>query len=181
MSSPQHVIPGCGSSCPKRFDTSARIGGFSMGSPIVNCTRSSTRTRRRGFSGCTGCSSKATWQADQNCTIRTIRHATQRLAAWTSTVDTWIAGKGDALTKGSDLEHILALVRSRGYAMPADMMSVRLVHLLDKQKRKELMIVYSEDLAMTGLAADQLREAGSARARRSAIERNLIARGVWHG
>src|SRR5215510_8983568 len=32
-------------------------------------------------------------------------------------VDTWITGKGDAVTKGSDLEHILALVRSKGYTM----------------------------------------------------------------
>ena len=93
-------------------------------------------------------------------------------------VDTWVSGRGDTVTKGSDLEHILALVRSRGYTMPADMMSVRLVHLIDQQKRKELMIIYSEDLATTGLAAGQLREAGSARARWSGIERDLIARGL---
>ena len=29
-------------------------------------------------------------------------------------------------------------------------MYVRLVHLLDKEKRKELMIIYGEDLAPTG-------------------------------
>jgi hypothetical protein len=93
-------------------------------------------------------------------------------------LDTWITGNGDTVTKGSDLEHILALVRSRGYTMPADTMSVRLVHLLDQQKRKELMIIYSEDLAMMGLAARHVREAGSAHARWSAIEGDLIARGL---
>ena len=31
--------------------------------------------------------------------------------------------------------------------MPSGMMYVRLVHLLDDQKRKELMIIYGEDLA----------------------------------
>ena len=34
--------------------------------------------------------------------------------------------------------------------MPSGMMYVRLVHLLDDQKRKELMIIYGEDLAPTG-------------------------------
>ena len=62
--------------------------------------------------------------------------------------------------------------------MPSDMMSVRFVHLLDQQKRRELMIIYSEDLVMTGLAAAQLRETGSLRARWSAIERDLITRGL---
>jgi hypothetical protein len=93
-------------------------------------------------------------------------------------LDTWISGKDDSVTKGSDLEHILALVRRRGYTMPEDMVSVRLVHLLDQQKRKELMIIYSEDLAMMGLAARQVREAGSARARWSAIEGDFIERGL---
>src|SRR5262245_43719744 len=58
------------------------------------------------------------------------RHTT--LGGMDFCIDTWIAGKGDAVTTGSDLEHILALVRSRGYTMPADMMSVRRVHLLDQ-------------------------------------------------
>ena len=93
-------------------------------------------------------------------------------------VDTWVTGRGEAVTRGSDLEHILTLVRSRGYTMPAELMSVRLVHLVDEQKRKELMIIYSEDLAPTGLTAARLREAGSARARWSAIEKNLIARSL---
>jgi hypothetical protein len=40
------------------------------------------------------------------------------------------------------------------------MMYVRLVHLLDAEKRKELMIIYGEDLAGTGVRAmadDRLR------------------------
>ena len=100
------------------------------------------------------------------------------LASMDFYVDTWVTGRGEAVTRGSDLEHILTLVRSRGYTMPAELMSVRLVHLVDEQKRKELMIIYSEDLAPTGLTAARLREAGSARARWSGIERDLIARGL---
>ena len=39
--------------------------------------------------------------------------------------------------------------------MPAGMMSVRLVHLLDEQKRKELMIIYSENLTGFDAAAEK--------------------------
>ena len=42
--------------------------------------------------------------------------------------------------------HIRKLIASRGYKMPANAMYVRLVHLLDEAKRKELMIIYGEDL-----------------------------------
>jgi len=101
-----------------------------------------------------------------------------RLGGMDFYVDTWVTGERDTVTKGSDLEHVLALVRGKGYTVPADMMSVRLVHLLDEQKRKELMIIYSEDLAATGLAAAQLRETGSAHDRWPAIERDLIARAL---
>jgi hypothetical protein len=93
-------------------------------------------------------------------------------------VDTWVTGRGDTVTKGSDVEHIEALVLAKGYKLAADMMSVRLGHLLDEQKRKELMIIYSEDLAATGLTATQLRETGTAHNRWSAIENGLIARAL---
>jgi hypothetical protein len=56
------------------------------------------------------------------------------------------------------------------------MMSVRLVHLLNEQKRQELMIIYSEDLAPTRLTAKQLQEGGSARSQWPAIEKGLIER-----
>lgn len=51
---------------------------------------------------------------------------------------------------GSDEQHLYALLRSRGYRMPTDIMSVRFVHLADPQKRKELMIIYSEPLWAAG-------------------------------
>ena len=46
--------------------------------------------------------------------------------------------------KRSDDEHIYALLRTGGYTLPMRMASARLVHLLDN-KRKEMMIIYSED------------------------------------
>ena len=56
-------------------------------------------------------------------------------------VDSWVRAKDATAESGSDREHIDALVQAKGYRMP-EMMYVRLVHLLDNEKRKELMIIY---------------------------------------
>ena len=91
-------------------------------------------------------------------------------------VDTWVRAH-DAQTKpGSDREHIDVLIRAKGYIVPAGMMDVRLVHLLDAEKRKELMIIYGEDLARTGFTAAELQEKGKAREQWPAIEKGLIER-----
>src|SRR5215470_8988756 len=91
-------------------------------------------------------------------------------------VDTWPRADGEKSQPGSDREHIEALVREKGYKMPASMMYVRLVHLLDEKKRKELMIIYGEDLAPSGLNAADLKEGGRARDRWPELETALIAR-----
>jgi hypothetical protein len=91
-------------------------------------------------------------------------------------VDTWVRAASEKTTRASDLEHIQALVRAKGYKLPAAMMCVRLVHLLDKAKRKELMIIYSEGLAPAGFTAADLRPGGKAHDRWPAIEKGLIAR-----
>src|SRR5207248_11374142 len=71
-------------------------------------------------------------------------------------VDTWVRSRDADVRPGSDVEHIGALIRAKAYHMPAAMMYVSLVHLLDQQKRKELMIIYGEDIAATGLTASDL-------------------------
>jgi hypothetical protein len=91
-------------------------------------------------------------------------------------VDTWVRAAGEKTTRGSDLEHIQALVRAKGYKLPAGMMSVRLVHLLDQAKRKELMVIYSEDVAPTGFTAADLQPGGKAYHRWPTIEKGLIER-----
>lgn len=58
---------------------------------------------------------------------------------------------------GSDLEHVLALLTAKGYQLPAGLVNVRLVHVPDEQKRKELMIIYGEDIAPTGFTAMEFR------------------------
>jgi hypothetical protein len=44
--------------------------------------------------------------------------------------------------------------------MPANAMCVRLVHLLDEAKRKELMIIYGEDLRSLGFSVVDLNKGG---------------------
>ncbi len=102
------------------------------------------------------------------------RHAT--IGGLDFYVDTWIRADGADTKPGSDREHIEALVRAKGYRMPPGMAYVRLVHLLDEQKRKELMIIYGEDLAPTGFTAAELQEGGKARDRWPAIEKDLVER-----
>lgn len=91
-------------------------------------------------------------------------------------VDTWPRSNEEKTESGSDREHIDALIRAKGYKIPANMMYVRLVNLLDSEKRKELMIIYGEDLAPTGFTAADLREGGKAYGQWPALEKGLIDR-----
>jgi hypothetical protein len=91
-------------------------------------------------------------------------------------VDTWVRTKDASTESGSDREHIEALVRAKGYRMPEAMMYVRLVHLLDSEKRKELMIIYGEDLAPTGFTASELSEGGKAHGRWQGIADAMVER-----
>lgn len=91
-------------------------------------------------------------------------------------IDTWVRSKDAPTRAGSDTEHIHALIRGKAYRMPAGMIYVRLVHLLDEQKRKELMIIYGEDVAPTGFSAAELDKDGKAHERWSAIEKGLLER-----
>ena len=102
------------------------------------------------------------------------RHAT--IGGLDFYVDTWTRAKGDKVTAGSDLEHIEALIRAKGYKMPAEMMYVRLVHLLDEKKRKELMIIYAEDLAPTGFTAAELKKGGKRYDQWPVLDKGLVER-----
>jgi hypothetical protein len=60
--------------------------------------------------------------------------------------------------------------------MPAGMMYVRFVHLLDEQKRKELMVIYGENLVPTGFTAADLKKGGRAYDQWPVIEKSLVER-----
>jgi hypothetical protein len=102
------------------------------------------------------------------------RHAT--LGGWDFFVDTWPRQRDEAIKPGGDREAVQRILGSKGYKMPEGMMYVRLVHLLDEAKRKELMIIYGEDLAPAGATAASLKEGGANFSRWPSIENGLIER-----
>ena len=91
-------------------------------------------------------------------------------------VDTWTRNVDEKSKPGSDGEHVRELIRKAGYQLPKETMSARLVHLLDEEKRKELMIIYSEDLQPMGHTAADLKKGGKAYDDWAGIEEGLIQR-----
>jgi hypothetical protein len=74
---------------------------------------------------------------------------------------------------GSDGEHFYNLLAAHGYKR-APMMFIRLVHLPDAAKRKELMIIVGKDLP-DGVTAASLKEGGAAAAQWPAMQDDLVA------
>ena len=62
------------------------------------------------------------------------------------------------------------LAADKGYAMPADYAYARLVHIPDDASRKELLIIFMEDLAPTGWTGESLREGGEHEGRWPEVE-----------
>ena len=58
----------------------------------------------------------------------------------------------------------------KGYAMPDNYAYARLVHIPDEADRKELLIIYMEDLAPTGWTGEALREGGAHEGRWPEVE-----------
>ena len=82
---------------------------------------------------------------------------------------------------GSDTEHFRNIIRRAGYTMPAGMMTARLVRLLDDPRntgygRRELMMIYGEDLAPTGLTFNDVTTNGEPNDRWAVLEKPLLKR-----
>ena len=56
---------------------------------------------------------------------------------------------------GSDYEHVLRMLEGRGYSLGPELMELALFRV-DQAARRELMIIYIEDLATQGLRAAEL-------------------------
>ncbi len=78
--------------------------------------------------------------------------------------------------RGTDGSLARAFALSKGYEFPQDFIYARLVHLTDESRRKELMIIYIEDLAPSGLTASGLDEGGADAARWPEVERQMLER-----
>ena len=62
---------------------------------------------------------------------------------------------------GSDRESVMRILAKAGYSIPPEVLNVRMVQILDDPEgtgrgRRELMIIYSEDLAPTGKTLAEL-------------------------
>ena len=62
--------------------------------------------------------------------------------------------------RGSDGSLARQFVLSKGYAFPEDFAYARLVYLTDASRRKELMIIFMDNLTLLGLTASDLEEDG---------------------
>lgn len=107
----------------------------------------------------------------------------KRMTLWGETA--WISsafGKSDFATRpGSDREHLRGILKRAGYSWPPTMMQVRMVRLLDDPAgtgfgRRELMLIYAEDLALSGEDFEALGGEGEDTERWRAIEPALVER-----
>jgi len=79
--------------------------------------------------------------------------------------------------KISDGEHARSFLASKGYRMAgAEALWQRLVHLTDASKRRELMVIYLEDLGGTGMTAADLSKGGRAEGRWESVSKGLLER-----
>lgn len=101
---------------------------------------------------------------------------TTRLAGLEFDVRARFGATGGTPRPDSDGGHVEAMLKAAGYQFPAGTMNVRLVHLPDAEKRKELMIIYIESLDAMGIAAADLEPGGTAASRWPELERGLIER-----
>ncbi|MDQ3473622.1 MAG: hypothetical protein M3447_07795 [Acidobacteriota bacterium] len=79
----------------------------------------------------------------------------------------------------SDGNRARAFLTSKGYRLGSDeVLSQRLVHLVDEAKRNELMIIYLEDLSEMKLTAADLDKGGRAFDQWDAISKGLLERAM---
>jgi hypothetical protein len=79
--------------------------------------------------------------------------------------------------KISDGDRARAFLAAKGYRLASnEALWQRLVHMTDASNRSELMIIYLEDLAGTGLTAADLNERGKAAGRWESVSKELLER-----
>ena len=78
----------------------------------------------------------------------------------------------------SDGNRARAFLESKGYRLPNDIMSQRLVHLIGDDKRNELMIIYTEDLSGRGLSAADVSDGGRAAGEWEGLAKGLLERAL---
>lgn len=83
------------------------------------------------------------------------------------------------MREGSDREAVFRILKRGGYPIPAEVMNVRMVQMLDDPQgtgkgRRELMIIYSENLAQAGKTVAELTTEGKPNERWTVMGEKLI-------
>jgi hypothetical protein len=102
-------------------------------------------------------------------------------------IPTWVRANPVPTTgpmrEGSDREAVFRILKRGGYPIPPEVMNVRMVQLLDDPKgsgqgRRELMIIYSENLALAGKSLADLTTDGKPDSRWTPMAEPLIERAM---
>ncbi len=75
------------------------------------------------------------------------------------------------INSGSDSEHVFSIITAKGYTLPRKRIDVRFVHLPGSDRRKELMVIYSEKFDGTAPSHAQIQGAVERAERAIAISR----------
>lgn len=78
--------------------------------------------------------------------------------------------------RGTDGAMARQFLASKGYSYPSEVAYARLVYLTDAARKKELMIIFMDDLARYGLTAAELQEDGAHEARWPEVEKAHLER-----
>jgi hypothetical protein len=82
----------------------------------------------------------------------------------------------DVPRAGSDADRAYALLKEKGYTLPAETVNVTYKHFLDSAMRKELLLMVIEDMSTTGTTFAQLVKDGAVQPSWAPIAAQLLAR-----
>jgi hypothetical protein len=91
---------------------------------------------------------------------------------------TYVGPTNNTPRAGGDGERVRQMLARAGYRLAPEVMNVRLVHLLDDTKRKELMFIYGENLALSGHTVAQLKDGETYLPGWAPVEKGLVDRAM---
>jgi hypothetical protein len=84
-------------------------------------------------------------------------------------------GAEDVPAPGSEAERVFALLREKGYTVPAETVNVTYKHFLGTAMRKEILLMVIDDMASTGATFADFVQGNSVTPRRAQVAEKLLA------